>query len=166
MGLLGKVREYCWFFQKLLNNYFSNFVKSHKSIQLNQIIFNEQKDFLIIRHTSEKIGRVNYKQRSEYRAIFELSNPSLNPKTGVVWVQNKIVAESTIWHPAEIKKFEPKPIFPEYLDESVAILPDNGYFHFLTEELPRYLEVIKYFPNLISVYSSSSSNMFTKPCKH
>jgi hypothetical protein len=157
MTLLKRTRRLCWVCQKFARRFFAILDKLDGVIQLNQAVHKDREDLQVARITEELIGRRNYKQISEFRAIFDIRNPTLNPKTGVAWLHKEIIAESSIWHPTELKKFEPRPLFPENVNEAVVVLPDNGYFHFLTEELPRYLEVTAHFPNLLSAYSSSSS---------
>ncbi len=152
------MRNLIWLYQKLLRKCLSAFSPQQKIIQLNQARPESPSDIRILGYSNEKFGLNQYKQVSEFRAVFEIHNAIVNPKSGVAWFQNKVVAESSIWHPIDLKKFEPKPLFPEYIDSDVVILPDNGYFHYLTEELPRYLEAIQHSPRALSIYSASSSD--------
>lgn len=152
------MKKFAWVFQKLLKKIISKFSYPQEFIQLNQVIPGNIKNFRVLGYSNEKIGLNQYKQVSEFRAIFEIEHPVVNPKSGVTWFRNQIVAESSIWHPSDLKKFEPKPRFTVLVESPVVVLPDNGYFHFLVEDLPRYLEAIEFFPNSLSIYSSRSSN--------
>lgn len=152
------MRRLAWTYQKLLRKFCSVFSSPQKTIQMSQARPESMQNFRIIRYSNERIGLNHYKQVSEFRALFEIDYPDINPKSGVTWFQNQVVAESSIWHPSDLKRFEPKPTFTDYIDSSVVILPDNGYFHFLIEDLPRYLEAIQFSPKSLSIYSSRSSN--------
>lgn len=152
------MRKLVWAYQKLLKKILATFSSPHRIIQINQLRLENNENIRIMGYSNEKIGLNQYKQISEFRGIFEIRHPVVNPKSGVTWFKNQIVAESSIWHPVDLKKFEPKPRFTVYVDNPVVVLPDNGYFHFLVEDLPRYLEAIQFTPNSLSIYSSGSSD--------
>jgi hypothetical protein len=110
-------------------------------------------------HTSdEPVPFINYKELPENRVrrIIEIKDSTTNPKTGVIWNSYKIVDESTVWTAEQLFRFEPNPIFPKNISASITSLPDNGYFHFLIEDLPRFLQVLPYAPSVQTLISTQS----------
>jgi capsular polysaccharide biosynthesis protein len=81
----------------------------------------------------------------------------LNTKSGVIWFQNKIVEESTVWQISDLIIWEPKPILKKRLVGGFNNLPDNGFYHFLIEDLPRFLDTTNLTTGLTTIYGSKSS---------
>ena len=98
---------------------------------------------VIVNTTNDELTQNSYKLNmdSNYRKIISLSNVKLNPKTGIVWYKDKIVSESSVWDIRDLIKWEPLPFFYVRKKGTFNSLPDNGYFHFLIEDLPRFIEV-------------------------
>ena len=113
----------------------------------------------VIDASNELIGIDNYKilPGREYRKILEISNSILNPKTGVIRIKNKILKESSSWSHSDLVNWEPNPIFYKKVSGNHSFLPDNGYYHFLIEDLPRFLEVNKFIKNCRTIAGSSAS---------
>lgn len=116
----------------------------------------EQDKSVTITSTDEFINISNYKNRSYSRSIYSIEKSKANPRTGVIWYQGKLVAESTIWNFEDLKKYEPKPKNTIQIENPVTILADNGYFHFIAEELPRRLQVMEIYGNVPTIISSKS----------
>ena len=115
-------------------------------------------DCKVVHISSESVPFTNYKELPENRVrrIIEVRDSITNPKTGVIWNNHKLLDESTVWTPEQLFKFEPEPLFPKLISEPVTNLPDNGYFHFLVEDLPRYLDVINHIPSVRTLVSRQS----------
>lgn len=96
----------------------------------------------ILNTSNESLPKSDYKLTldSNFRRILRLENITINPKTGVMWKKNMLVRESSVWDTYSLLKWEPLPLFPKDIDENVLSLPDNGFFHFLIEDLPRFLD--------------------------
>ncbi len=111
--------------------------------------------------TGEKLGLSSYKifENSQYRRILEISNPIINPKSGIVWIDNKILIESTLWDYKDLIKWEPRPLFPKKYGGIFSVLPDNGFFHFLIEDLPRFIQARQSNQKAISILGSKSKYM-------
>lgn len=128
-----------WFLQKIL-------VRSPIRIFPSQFKFSariSQSDSINVEQISQEALRLNhYKiaKSSDFRRILKITRPALNPKTGLLWLDKKIVVESTLWNYEDLRNLEPCPIFPRKIDGEFLSLPDNSFFHFLIEDLPRYLQ--------------------------
>jgi len=108
--------------------------------------------------TDELLELNNYKSRINHnRTIFEVKNAILNAKSGVVWFKGKIVEESTVWSISDLIIWEPKPILKKRLGGNFNNLPDNGFYHFIIEDLPRFLDTTYLNLNLTTIYGSKSS---------
>jgi len=109
--------------------------------------------------SNELIGIDNYKilPGREYRKILEISHSILNPKTGVIKIKNKILKESSSWDHSDLVNWEPTPILYKKVFGNYSFLPDNGYYHFLIEDLPRFIEVNKFIENCLTIAGSSAS---------
>lgn len=124
---------------------------SARKVQLSSINVLDASDELIgIDHYKILPGR-------EYRKILEISNSILNPKTGVVRVKKDILKESSLWDHSDLVNWEPNPIFYKKIYGNYSILPDNGYYHFLIEDLPRFIEVNKTVKNCRTIAGSNTS---------
>jgi hypothetical protein len=132
-----------WVFQKFLSRSPFKIVKS--KIKISGRTTNSDHIFCVFK-TNELIINSNYKilPGNEFRRVLKINDSVLNPKTGVVWMDGKLLLESTLWNYDDLFKFEPKPIFPKKIDDTFYSLPDNGFFHFLIEDLPRYIQAKKY----------------------
>jgi hypothetical protein len=80
-----------------------------------------------------------------FRKIYEANNVTLNPKTGVLHLDNKLITESSVWTSEKLRKWEPRPRYCEELSGKWVNLPDNGFYHFLIEDLPRFFDVEEHF---------------------
>ncbi len=124
---------------------------SARKVQLNSINVLDASDELIgIDHYKILPGR-------EYRKILEISHSILNPKTGVVRVKKDILKESSLWDHSDLVNWEPNPMFYKKISGNYSILPDNGYYHFLIEDLPRFIEVNKTVKNCRTIAGSNAS---------
>jgi hypothetical protein len=104
------------------------------------------------------LGLDHYKNlpETEFRRILEISNSTLNPKTGILWLHKKIIKESSYWDISNLQKWEPYPYFPKKIRGLYSFLPDNGYFHFLVEDLPRFIEANNFAQNLVTIAGSNA----------
>jgi len=93
--------------------------------------------------TEDPLPYLSYKTNdtNAFRKVVCVQNAKLNPKTGVVWRDNQLLIESSVWDVKDLKKWEPNPKIYIRLRGTFKSLPDNGYFHFLIEDLPRFIEV-------------------------
>lgn len=108
--------------------------------------------------TDELLELNNYKSRiNHYRNVFKVKNSILNTKSGVVWFKNKIVEESSVWSISDLIIWEPKPILKKKLSGKFNNLPDNGFYHFVIEDLPRFLDTTNLNISLTTIYGSESS---------
>jgi hypothetical protein len=144
-----------WFLQKIL-------VRSPIRIFPSQFKFSariSQSDSINVEQISQEALRLNhYKiaKSSDFRRILKITRPALNPKTGLLWLDKKIVVESTLWNYEDLRKLEPCPIFPRKIDGEFLSLPDNSFFHFLIEDLPRYLQARSLKKESITIAGSQS----------
>jgi len=117
----------------------------------------------VIDASNELIGIDHYKilPGREYRKILEISHSILNPKTGVIRIKNKILKESSLWDFSDLVNWEPNPIFYKKVSGNYSFLPDNGYYHFLIEDLPRFIEVNKIVKNCHTI-AGSDANYLTE----
>lgn len=127
-----------WLLQKILRRLLTIIFSLNKSISIREIKGIEE---LLVSQTQEVV-RINNKSKiSNFRSIFRLYNACVNPKTGVVWSNNRLVEESTVWSVSDLFRWEPKPILTRKINGKFINLPDNGFYHFVVEDLPRFLEV-------------------------
>jgi hypothetical protein len=132
-----------WIFQKFLSRLPFKLVKSKFKFSARA---SNSNNILCVYKTNELLTKSNYKilAGNEFRRILKVNNSVLNPRTGIIWIEDKLLLESTLWSYEDLFKFEPKPIFPKNINETFYSLPDNGFFHFLIEDLPRYIQAKKY----------------------
>ena len=141
--------------QKFFRRYLTLAFIHNLSISFRKSQFNHT----FIHATSNELLEFNtYKSDiNHHRTTFEVKNAILNTKSGVIWFESKIVEESTVWRISDLILWEPKPILKKKLTGSFNNLPDNGYFHFLVEDLPRFLDTTDLNLNLTTIYGSKSS---------
>lgn len=133
--------ELVWLFQRLTRRNIGIAKISKLSVSLNQV---DSDIFAVTNSLSGQKYLNNYKQRlNSTRKIIKLSAPILNPKTGVLWIKKLILEESTVWPVSKLLKWEPTPFLSEKIKNTSLNLPDNGYYHFLIEDLPRFFEVFR-----------------------
>ena len=133
--------ELIWSFQRLIRRNIGIARISKISISINQI---NSSIFTVTNSLSGQKYFNNYKQRlNSTREIVKLKAPILNPKSGVLWIQKLILEESTVWPVSKLLKWEPTPFLSEKVKNISVNLPDNGYYHFVIEDLPRFFEVFR-----------------------
>ena len=129
--------ELVWLFQRLIRRNIGIAKISKLSVSINHVNSN------ICNVTNSLSGQKylnNYKQRlNSSRKIVKLSAPILNPKSGVLWIKKQILEESTVWPVSKLLKWEPTPFLSEKVKNISVNLPDNGYYHFVIEDLPRFI---------------------------
>ena len=134
----------------------------------------------VLNQTDEIIPFSNYKERHpNFREIFSLHNVVLNPKTGVAHIDGKIIEETSVWQTHHLIKWEPNPWISPNLSGKYINLPDNGYFHFLIEDLPRFIEAHnlvdghktivgsknKYFEDALKILNINDFKYFSYPIR-
>jgi len=133
--------ELIWVFQRFIRRNIGIARISKISISINQINSNI---FTVTNSLSGQKYLNNYKQRlNSTRKIVKLNTPILNPKSGVLWIKKLILEESTVWPVSKLLKWEPTPFLSEKVKNTSVNLPDNGYYHFVIEDLPRFFEVFR-----------------------
>jgi hypothetical protein len=148
------IYKFIWILQKSYRRNLKFISTVNKSVSFRKSQVNNA---IIYKKTPEKLNFYNYKTNFNHkRVIFGLKNVFLNPKSGIVWYKNKIVEESTIWQVSNLFKWEPRPIYAKNLSGRFTCLPDNGYFHFVIEDLPRFIDVINLKTNFVTIYGSNS----------
>lgn len=112
----------------------------------------------VLATTDDMIGVQHYKSLpdTQFRRILCISNSILNPKTGIIWLDNQILRESTLWDTTDLTQWEPKPKFYKSIHGIYSSMPDNGYFHFLIEDLPRFIQVRNLNRQAHTIIGSSS----------
>jgi hypothetical protein len=149
------IRKYIWSLQKIQSR-----LAFFLSRRLNQLSTRmEVTDSIkVLKVTEVHVGLDNYKNLpgTNYRRLLKISNSVLNPKTGILWLNNKIIKESSYWSISDLQKWEPHPYLPSKLAGTYSFLPNNGFFHFLIEDLPRYIEVNNFVPNLVTISEGSA----------
>jgi len=117
----------------------------------------ETKYFKICKILKNKSDINNYKKPMiGNRRIVKLYKPVLNPKTGILWMNDSIIEESSVWPISKLLLWEPNPLIYPKFDGIVTNLPDNGYYHLIIEDLPRFLQCVKYHPEASIVIGSTS----------
>lgn len=140
---LASINKLLWFVQRLIVRIYWNKLLTKKTVSTRK---NKTECITTLSFTDDPLNYDSYKTDidSNFRKIVRVQNVKLNPNTGVVWLRNKILTESSVWDIKDLVKWEPNPLIFTTLSGSYKSLPDNGYFHFLIEDLPRYIEVHKY----------------------
>jgi hypothetical protein len=149
-------RKFFWNIQKLKVRILYFLFQNYFQISTRQ----EASDSIkILVTTNVNVGLNHYKNLpgTNFRRVLEISNSILNPKTGILWLNKKLIKESSYWDIKDLQKWEPYSFFPKKLDGSHTFLPDNGFFHLLIEDLPRYIEANNFAPNLATITGSHAS---------
>jgi hypothetical protein len=133
--------ELFWLWQRLIRRKIGIAKISKPSISINQV----ETSILAVTNSLRGKRRLNdYKQPLDADSkIIKLRGPVLNPKTGVIWIKKQILEESTVWPVSKLLKWEPRPFFYQKVSNTSINLPDNGYYHFVIEDLPRFYEASK-----------------------
>jgi hypothetical protein len=133
--------ELVWLWQRLVRRKIGIAKISKPSISINQV----ESSILAVSNSLRGKRRLNdYKQPLDaHSKIIKLREPILNPKTGVMWIKKQILEESTVWPVSKLLKWEPTPLFYQKVSNTSINLPDNGYYHFVIEDLPRFYEASK-----------------------
>lgn len=147
--------KFFWSIEKILTQFSYNLTRRLNQISTRKEINSSIKTLKI---SEVYLGLDNYKNlpKTEYRRILEICNSILNPKTGILWLNKKLIKESSYWSISDLRKWEPYPYFPKKISGSYSFLPDNGYFHFLVEDLPRFIEVNCFAKNLPAIAGSKA----------
>lgn len=129
-----------WLTQKIIVRIIHRRLLSSKTLSVRK---SQVPDAMTVSTTNDELAQNSYKLNIEsfYRNIISLPNVKLNPRTGIVWYKDKIVSESSVWDVRDLIKWEPLPFLYVRKKGTFKSLPDNGYFHFLIEDLPRFIEV-------------------------
>ena len=115
------------------------------------------KYFKICKILKHKRYNNNYKKpMSGIRRIVKLYKPVLNPKTGILWINDSIIEESSVWPISKLLLWEPNPLIYPKFDGIVTNLPDNGYYHLIIEDLPRFLQCVEYYPETSVIIGSKN----------
>ncbi len=148
------IRNGVWNLQKARRRLLPYSKINDVSISLNSRMPNVE----IIRDFPHEILFTNYKQElSPARRSVVLRNAIVNSRTGVVWSNGRILKESSVWSVIDLLRWEPKPLFAKRLSGNFVLLPDNGFYHFLIEELPRFLDALHEDATSTILYGSKSS---------
>ena len=80
---------------------------------------------ITLKISEEHVGLDNYKNlpETDFRRILEIKNSILNPKTGLIWLNKKIIKESSYWNINELIKWEPYPYFPNSFSKYTILNP-------------------------------------------
>jgi hypothetical protein len=133
--------EIVWLYQRLIRRKIGIAKISKPSISINQV----ESNILAVSNSLRGKRILNDYKQPLYASskIVKLRAPILNPKTGVMWIKKQILEESTVWPVSKLLKWEPSPFFYQKVNNTSISLPDNGYYHFVIEDLPRFYEVSK-----------------------
>jgi hypothetical protein len=130
--------ELAWLWQRFVRRTIGIAKISKPSISINQV---EASVVEVSNSLKDKRVLTNYKKPlNAHSEIIKLSKPILNPKTGVIWIKKQILEESSIYPVSKLLKWEPSPFFYQKVSNTSMNLPDNGYYHFVVEDLPRFYE--------------------------
>lgn len=135
---MGTFYELVWLWQRFVRRKIGIAKITTPSVSINQVDLD-----IVTASNSLRDVRVltTYKKPlNSYYEIIKLRKPILNPKTGVIWIKKHILEESTVYPVSKLLKWEPVPIFYQKVSGSSINLPDNGYYHFVIEDLPRFYE--------------------------
>jgi hypothetical protein len=99
---------------------------------------------------------------TRYLLSLEDANLVVDSHTGVVFIGNQIIAESSAWPKLWLAlNCIPEPIIPKRLrdleNEICILLPSNGFYHSLIEDIPLFLYMIALF-NKPTVLIPKNSN--------
>jgi len=150
----GLTRKYFWDLQRLCRRILPYSKIRDVSISTSSFEVKNR----VIREYFNDFPFTNYKQNlSLARKTLVVHNVTANARTGIIWTNGRIFKESSVWPVIDLLQWEPTPIFPKSLSGEFILLPDNGYYHFLIEELPRFLDALNRDESSVVIYGSSSS---------
>ena len=130
--------ELAWLWQRFLRRKIGIAKISKLSISINQVGVSV---LAVSNSLRDKRVLTDYKKPlNAHSEIVQLHKPVLNPKTGVIWIKRLILAESSVYPISKLLKWEPSPFFFQKVSNTSINLPDNGYYHFVIEDLPRFYE--------------------------
>lgn len=133
--------SFIWALQRYIRRTFKFIYIKNLSISAE---LDDVKGLKIMKFTNRPKPYLNYKQRNTLNhRIISLNNAIVNPKTGVTWINGLILEESTIWPISKLLLWEPRPLFCPELNSTSINLPDNGFYHFIIEDLPRFIETFR-----------------------
>jgi hypothetical protein len=139
--VISKILDFLWILQRLYQRKIGFINVKEVNVASREL---DNNYIRILRFLNTKKNFINYKEKlNSTNKVIELNNPILNTKTGVIWMDSGILEESTIWPVSRLLKWEPRPLFYSKIKQSSINLPDNGYYHFLIEDLPRFIETIE-----------------------
>lgn len=110
------------------------------------------------------------------RELIEVCSVTLDTKTGMIFTEKKqIIEESSNWPGAQlIMNSIPFPLWPKQMKEGgvekYILLPGNGFYHWLVEDVPPFLFSLQEVQNpVVLVYSDAPRYVLqfadTLPCK-
>ena len=133
--------ELAWLWQRFVRRTIGIAKINKPSISINQVEMSVVAVGISLR---DKRVLIDYKKPlNAHSEIIKLHNPILNPKTGVIWIKKQILEESTVYPVSKLLKWEPSPFFYQKVSNTSINLPDNGFYHFVIEDLPRFYEASK-----------------------
>lgn len=148
------IRNAFWNFQRVVKRWLPYSKIKNVSISLNSKMSNVE----LVRDFQHELSFINYKQELlPARRLVKIENVVANSRTGVIWSNGRILKESTVWPVIDLLQWEPKPFMAKKLSGSFILLPDNGFYHFLIEELPRFLDAFTGNETSTVLYGSRSS---------
>lgn len=147
--------KYIWFLRRSLRHRIGMVTTGSLAISTYQL---RPEQFVRRIQKNHLLNRNNYKRTLNSRGfIVSMFNSSLNPKTGIIWSRKAIVEESSVLLVHKLLRWEPAPVFSQKLHGMFTNLPDNGFYHFLIEDLPRFIEVFDYNPRAQVILGSKSN---------
>lgn len=85
------------------------------------------------------------------RHIYRLPQASVDPQTGVVFSDKRVIQESSSWPPERVNaQYLLKTLKPgKSLSDPAGfiVLPSSSYYHWLIEDLPSFITAVQMFPN-------------------
>jgi hypothetical protein len=85
------------------------------------------------------------------RYIYRLSEPIVDPISGLVYdSEGEFIAESSSWRPLRLLYSWPKPKVKtniKKLKGEYLFLPNEGYFHWLLQDLPAFIGALEEYPD-------------------
>jgi hypothetical protein len=149
----------------------SKIVQHHRYLSVHTIKAKEHLEFLnfklisksyvhISKNAIDKPGEAHY---FEDRFALILKNGQSDMKTGMIFTnKGAIVLESSSWIP-ELLKIQQVPRPVDFLSSKtklglIVILPSQGFYHWLVEDLPLFLRTLDEFPSAkIAIWEDSPS---------
>ena len=152
--MTGFIFKALWINLRLIQRLKFKFSSSNINLSVRRAL---TQDLMVLKRTDELLPKLDYKISSDadFRRVIQLKSVVLNPKSGVLWKQGSIIRESSVWDTFSLIKWEPKPRIAKTFQYDLINLPDNGFFHFLIEDLPRFIEAYELRPNTRIVMGSN-----------